>query len=150
MMYVFSGLFFLLCLVQLGANMLTLSKLSMQGELRNVSAALRVMLDTVAHNFGYDPPVARIETRGDRHRCFLDFYQSDGDGEVKFKAAGVISSSIMAATETALYRGLLTLCVNCNVEINDVNRGAYLFAKDRVGKVSSDVVSLGNFGSCIC
>jgi hypothetical protein len=69
---------------------------------------------------------------------------------VDFKAADMISTSVRAAIESGLYKALLFLSVNRRMEINDRNRDAYLFAKERVDNVSSDVVGLGNAGNSIC
>jgi hypothetical protein len=38
-----------------------------------------MMLNRVARNFGYDPPISRIETRHERHICFVDFYLTGGE-----------------------------------------------------------------------
>jgi hypothetical protein len=109
-----------------------------------------MMLDRAAVILGYDPPTSKIETRGECKRCIFYFCLSGANQVVDFKCAGVISNCVRMATEAAVYQGYLCLSVNRCIEIKDSHRDAYLFAKERVAAVSSDVVALGNAGSSIC
>jgi hypothetical protein len=110
----------------------------------------QMMLERVSRVLGYDPPSFRTETRGARHRCFVDFFAPGGNGSREFAAVGRVSASAGEAIETTVYNALLAFSVNRKIMINDSNHDAYVFAKEVVDQVTSDVQVMGDAGNNIC
>jgi hypothetical protein len=115
----------------------------------NLIGGLRMMVDRLTEFLGYNHPCYRFVNRGPQHRCILDF-SPIVEGAGHYKSASKFSASLEEATKGALYNTILAFSVNQKIEINDTNRDAFIFAKERVDQVSSDVEVFGNMANALC
>ncbi|CAN6232323.1 unnamed protein product, partial [Urochloa humidicola] len=121
-----------------------------EADLVKLSGALEVILRTVAANLGFLVPEFGMRTENGRFKCYIRF-PSSGDGRGStFTGFGRVALDPVTARQTALYRCLLAFSVNYGVLISDPNRDAYLFCKDRVNGIGSDLVAMADMGTNIC